>query len=96
MSLLRLGLPAVVAALAVGACQGGGGQPAPEKGGETLPRALALGLALFEKSPEGKQVPQPATAAFLVLKNGTWEYHTFVDDGLQRLPQGDGVQPRPG
>jgi len=79
MSLLGLGLPVVVAALAAGACRNGGEAPEAEKGGESLPRALALGLALFEKSPEGKQVPQPATAAFLALKDGAWEYRTLVD-----------------
>jgi hypothetical protein len=69
----------VAVALAAGACTGGGEAPEAAKGGETLPRALALGLALFEKSPEGKQVPQPATAAFLKLENGEWKHSSFED-----------------
>ena len=77
VSLLKAAVPVLVAALSLGACQGGGDEVAAK--GETLPRARALGLALFEKSPEGKQVPQPATAAFLALKDGSWEYSTLVD-----------------
>jgi hypothetical protein len=95
MSLLRFGLPALLAALAVGACQGGG-QPAKKTGGETLPRALALGLALFEKSPEGKQVPQPATAAFLALRDGTWEYSTLVDEDSNVFHKVMEYSPAPG
>jgi hypothetical protein len=70
----------LVSALALGACRGGGEQKPADGGPESLPRALALGLALFEKSPEGKQVPQPATAAFLVREGGRWQYHTLVDE----------------
>jgi hypothetical protein len=39
-----------------------------------------MGLALFERSAEGKQVPQPATAAFLVRRGGRWEYTTRRDE----------------
>ena len=78
---LGLFLPVLVSAVALGACRGGSEEKAPASDGvESFPRALALGLALFEKSPEGKQVPQPATAAFLVREGGDWQYRTLVDE----------------
>jgi hypothetical protein len=95
MSLLRLGFPVVVAALAFGAC-GGSQNTTAAKGGESLPRALALGLALFEKSPEGKQVPQPATAGFLVLKDGSWEYRTLIDEDSNVFHKVMEYSPAPG
>ncbi len=67
-------------AFAVGACRGGGDAPPKGEGPDSLPRALALGLALFEKSPEGKQVPQPATAIFLVFEGGSWQVRRLVDE----------------
>lgn len=74
-------VPLLVGVLALGAC-GGAGQKPSGKGpdADTLPRALALGLALFEKSPEGKSVPQAATAAFLVRRGGQWHYTTLRDE----------------
>ena len=74
--LLMAMLPVLISAVALGACRGGGEEKRASDasdGAESLPRALALGLALFEKSPEGKQVPQPATAAFLVREGGSWQ-----------------------
>ena len=80
LRLLKLCLPVLVSAVALGACRSGGEETKADAGPESLPRALALGLALFEKSPEGKQVPQPATAAFLVREGGSWQYRTLVDE----------------
>lgn len=77
-------LPAsiLIATLGLGGCRGGAPKEEAPKNGlpESLPRALALGLALFERSAEGKQVPQPATAAFLVRRGGRWEYSTLRDE----------------
>jgi hypothetical protein len=39
-------------------------------------RVLALGLAVFSKSPEGKQVPGEATAGFLA-PGSTWRHGTL-------------------
>jgi hypothetical protein len=78
-SLPQWGLLVLVGAVALGACRGRGAETPADTTPDSFPRALALGLALFEKSPEGKQVPQPATAAFLVRKGGKWEYRTLVD-----------------
>jgi len=46
---------------------------APAKG-----RVLALGLAVFSKGPDGKQVPGEATAAFLA-PGKTWRHGTLTD-----------------
>jgi hypothetical protein len=44
-------------------------------------RALALGLAIFTKSPDGRQVPGAATAGFLVAGRPSWRHGTFADPG---------------
>jgi hypothetical protein len=95
-SLLRLILPVVVSAAALGACRGGGEEKPASEGPESLPRALALGLAVFEKSPEGKQVPQPATAAFLVREGGSWQYRTLVDEDSNVFHKVMEYAPEPG
>jgi hypothetical protein len=72
----------LVGATALGGCagSGGGAQKAAATEPDSLPRALAMGLALFERSPEGKTVPQAATAAFLVREGGRWDYKTLRDE----------------
>jgi hypothetical protein len=73
-------VPLLIGALALGACRGGALKPSGKgPDADSLPRALALGLALFEKSPEGKTIPQAATAAFLVKRGGEWHYATLRD-----------------
>jgi hypothetical protein len=42
-------------------------------------RALALGLAVFDKSPEGRQVPSQATAGFLTFDRGRWRHGALRD-----------------
>jgi hypothetical protein len=79
-SLLGLGLLVLVLAVALGACRGRSEEKPADATPDSFPRGLALGLALFEKSPEGKQVPQPATAAFLVREGGSWKYSALVDE----------------
>ncbi len=79
-SLLGLGFLGLVMAVTLGACRGRSEEKPADATPDSFPRALALGLALFEKSPEGKQVPQPATAGFLVREGGSWEYRTLVDE----------------
>jgi len=74
--LLVLSLTAIVAG---GGCGGSAGKTATAEP-DSLPRALAMGLALFERSPEGKHVPQAATAAFLVRRGGQWVYSTRRDE----------------
>ncbi|MGD8895557.1 MAG: VCBS repeat-containing protein [Acidobacteriota bacterium] len=78
-SLSRWGLLVLVGAVILGACRGRSEEKPADATPDSFPRALALGLALFEKSPEGKQVPQPATAGFLVRQGGRWQYSTLVD-----------------
>jgi FG-GAP-like repeat len=43
------------------------------------PRALALGLAVFEKTPGGRSVPGKATAGFLAYERGRWRHGTLRD-----------------
>jgi|OpeIllAssembly_1097287.scaffolds.fasta_scaffold69987_2 hypothetical protein len=73
------GLTVGALVLAVIGCRGGERREASGPGG-SYPRALALGLAVFAKSPDGKQVPQPATAGFLRYAGGRWEFRTLVDE----------------
>jgi len=42
-------------------------------------RALALGLAVFDKSPEGRQVPGQAIAGFLAFDGERWRHGTLRD-----------------
>ena len=82
--------------LVAAACQGVGGAPPKGEGTDSLPQALALGLALFEKSPEGKQVPQPATAIFLVFEGGRWQTRTLVDEDSNVFHKVMAYSPIPG
>jgi hypothetical protein len=96
LPLLRVGLPVLISVLATGACQSGSEGEPKATGAESLPKALALGLATFEKSPEGKQVPQPATAGFLVLEGGQWQYRTLVDEDSNVFHKVMEYSPAPG
>jgi len=71
-------VPWLLGLVVLGGCTGGGGKPAGEP--DSLPRGLAMGLALFERGADGKPTPQPATAAFLVRRGGKWEYSTLRDE----------------
>jgi hypothetical protein len=42
-------------------------------------RVLALGLAVFSKTPDGRQVPGAATAGFLAADGKTWRHGTLTD-----------------
>ncbi len=96
LSLLRFLMLLLLTAFAVGACRGGGEAPAKGEEPDSLPRALALGLALFEKSPEGKQVPQPATAVFLVFAGGSWQVRRLVDEDSNVFHKVMEYSPAPG
>jgi hypothetical protein len=90
-------LPVLVTGLVAGGCTSGSETKKPADGGpESLPKALAMGLALFEKSPEGKQVPQAATAGFLVRKDGEWQYRTLVDEDSNVFHKVMEYEPTPG
>jgi hypothetical protein len=95
-SLRRFGLLALVVAVALGACRSQGGEKPADEASDSFPKALALGLALFEKSPEGKQVPQPATAGFLVREGGSWKYSTLVDKDSNVFHKVMAYSPAPG
>ncbi len=45
----------------------------------TRGRVLALGLAVFTKAPDGRQVPGQATAGFLAPGGKTWRHGTLTD-----------------
>ena len=51
-ALLGCGLLVLAAAVALGACRGRSEEKPKDATPDSFPRALALGLALFEKSPE--------------------------------------------
>jgi hypothetical protein len=95
-SLPQWGLLVLVGAVALGACRGRGAETPADTTPDSFPRALALGLALFEKSPEGKQVPQPATAGFLVREGGSWKYRTLVDADSNVFHKVMAYSPAPG
>jgi len=66
---------ATVVLLVAAALTGALGCRRPPRSG----RALALGLAVFDKSPEGRQVPGQATAGFLAFDRGRWRHGTLRD-----------------
>lgn len=96
LSIPRVVMMPLLIAVTAAACQGGGGAPPKDEGSDSLPQALALGLALFEKSPEGKQVPQPATALFLVFEGGRWQTRTLVDEDSNVFHKVMAYSPTPG
>jgi hypothetical protein len=55
------------------------GVPAACRRAPARGRVLALGLALFSKSPDGRQVPGQATAGFLAPGGKTWRHGTLTD-----------------
>jgi FG-GAP-like repeat len=70
----RFALWTALAVAGFAACVGTGCRRPPRSG-----RALALGLAVFGKTPEGRSVPQHATAGFLVFDRGRWRHGTLRD-----------------
>jgi len=60
---------------------GCGGNKAPqEPTGETLDKGLMAALAVLEKGPDGKPVPQPARLGILTQTNGEWNW-SEIEDG---------------
>ncbi len=60
---------------------GCGGDSAPkEPTGETLDTGLMAALAVLEKGPDGKPVPQPARLGILTQTNGEWNW-SEIEDG---------------
>jgi hypothetical protein len=72
MTMMRQTLVVLLAAAVVNGTPGCRRQP---RSG----RALTLALAVFEKSPEGRQVPGQATAGFLAFDRGRWRHGTLRD-----------------
>lgn len=59
---------------------GCGGDSAPkEPAGETLDTGLMAALAVLEKGPDGKPVPQPARLGILTQTNGRWNWSEVED-----------------
>ncbi len=57
------------------------GDSAPkEPTGETLDTGLMAALAVLEKGPDGKPVPQPARLGILTQTNGEWNW-SEIEDG---------------
>jgi len=65
----------VVALLAAALVTGIAGCRRPPGSG----RALALGLAVFKKAPDGRSVPDEATAGLLVFDRGRWRHGAIRD-----------------
>ncbi len=60
---------------------GCGSDDAPQKPtGETLDKGLMAALAVLEKGPDGKPVPQPARLGILTQTNGEWNW-SEIEDG---------------
>jgi hypothetical protein len=72
MAMMRRTLAVLLAAAAM---IGAPGCRRPPRSG----RALALGLAVFTKTPEGRSVPEQATAGFLAFDRGRWRHGTLRD-----------------
>ena len=59
-------------------------------------RVLALGLAVFSKAPDGRQVPGQATAGFLAPGGKTWRHGTLTDPESNVFHKVLEYCPRPG
>ncbi len=57
----------------------GGESPPQEPAGETLSKGLMAALAVLEKGPDGKPVPQPARLGILTQTNGKWNWSEIED-----------------
>ncbi|MEN8164354.1 MAG: VCBS repeat-containing protein [Acidobacteriota bacterium] len=57
----------------------GGEKAAPSVEGETLSKGLMAALAVLEKGPDGKPVPQPARLGILTQTNGEWQWSELED-----------------
>lgn len=82
--------PGVACALVLVLAAAGCGAPAPRG------RALAFGLAVFSKSPDGRQVPGAATAGFLAPAEGAWRHGTLADPTSNVFHKVLEYCPRPG
>ncbi len=76
---MRYPAVSLVIIVAVG-LMGCGGEPVPqEPTGETLDKGLMAALAVLEKGPDGKPVPQPARLGILTQTNGEWNWSEIED-----------------
>lgn len=57
----------------------GGETPPQEPAGETLSKGLMAALAVLEKGPDGKPVPQPARLGILTQTDGEWQWSEIED-----------------
>ncbi len=70
----------LVIIVAVGVIGCGGESKPQEPSGETLDLGLMAALAVLEKGPDGKPVPQPARLGILTQTNGEWSW-SEIEDG---------------
>ena len=76
---MRYPAVSLVIIVAVG-LMGCGGEPVPqEPTGETLDKGLMAALAVLEKGPDGKPVPQPARLGILTQEDGEWQWSEIED-----------------
>jgi hypothetical protein len=70
---------------------------APAKPAATpLPNGLLLALAVLEKGPDGKPVPQPAQLGILTNDGQAWQYRAISDPDSNVFHKALVYEPRPG
>ncbi|HOC42376.1 MAG TPA: VCBS repeat-containing protein [Thermoanaerobaculales bacterium] len=61
-----------------------------------LPNGLLLALAVLEKGPDGKPVPQPAQLGILTNDGQAWSYRAISDPDSNVFHKAMAYEPRPG
>jgi hypothetical protein len=61
-----------------------------------LPNGLLLALAVLEKGPDGKPVPQPAQLGILTNDGQAWQYRAISDPDSNVFHKAMAYEPRPG
>lgn len=61
-----------------------------------LPNGLLLALAVLEKGPDGKPVPQPAQLGILTNDGTAWQYRAISDPDSNVFHKAMAYEPRPG
>ena len=61
-----------------------------------LPNGLLLALAVLEKGPDGKPVPQPAQLGILTSDGQAWHYRAISDPDSNVFHKALAYEPRPG
>lgn len=86
----------LVMTLAFGFVGCGSEKPEPKPAGETLSKGLMAALAVLEKGPDGKPVPQPARLGILTQTDGEWLWSEIEDSDSNVFHKAMVYSPREG